>query len=38
MHEKFSFVVAELQSMYKELLKSDKFPFRHMFHDSQSAY
>ena len=24
MHEKFSFVVAELQSMYNELLKSDK--------------
>ena len=26
MHEKFSFVVAELQSMYNELLKSDKIP------------
>ena len=26
MHGKFSFVVAELQSMYNELLKSDKTP------------
>ena len=26
MHGRFSFVVAELQSMYNELLKSDKIP------------
>ena len=26
MHRKFSYVVAELQSMYNELLKSDKIP------------
>ena len=26
MHGKFSFVVAELQSMYNELLKTDKIP------------
>ena len=34
MHGKFSFVVAELQSMYNELLKSDKIPFRERLLDA----
>ena len=34
MHGKFSFVVAKLQSMYNELLKSDKIPFRERLLDA----